>query len=426
MFFWPRFGIFYKATFLANRMAEYGGKDANGKDRNSDGPLPIQLCLQHCCYTVCKIFLESSLRDCGLEAASRCISTISEIVDQLPLCQTTTPKFQLVTSRNECNYEALGKTDLQLLLVLTTFCVKIWNRELEVVDDPGRLKSLSDYVEYFFDILSYSDGGISDAESGSEGSRSKKKTYIIRHLNSQRILLKNEGSVNRKEVINMFNELNEKKLILYPKEVRKVILNPQLEVPNFLDYSTFFLAVKQLVIDILEKCGSSYLASLQNILAKSKVVKNTSSSGGGRLLLHEIFDGFGDINYKEMQESSPECLRRKVSSSTKEELPSQDEHHEIGPIASELESSSLAEDDEIEPTANEVVYIDVTVDEEQKKNSYQKRRKFTKEEENWLRKGVKKYGAGKWKVILESYPFHNRTSVNLKDKFRNMMKNNQL
>ena len=521
-------------------MAEYGGKGAKGKDGSFDGSLPLQLCLQHSCHTVCKMFLESSVMDYELKAASSYISTISEIADLLPLRPTTqhgsssTPRSRPVTSRKGSNYEAVCSTDLQLLLVLTAFCVKIWNRDLEVVDNAGQLKSLGDYVEYFFDTLSYSDGSIIDEESRSEGSRGRRKTYIIRHLNSQRILLKNDVSVNKKEVINMFNKLNERKLVLYPKEVRKVILNPQMEVPNFLDYSSFFLAVKQIVIDILEICGSSYLGRLENIFSKSKALKNTSSSGDDLVLLHEVFDGFQDLNGKKMYASSPECQMRRASLTLQDNLPSQDKHCEIDPIANEEELPSqnrhceiepvaaqeeptsqdkdceiqtmvneeeltsqdkhselepmaneeelpsqdkhceiepIANDEELtsqdkhcelepianeeelmpqdkhceiepiankeelpsenehpeyQPMANVVVHIDSTVDEEQRGHSKQKRRKFTQEEENWLRKGVKKYGVGKWKVILESYPFRNRTSVNLKDKFRNMTKNNQL
>ena len=50
------------------------------------------------------------------------------------------------------------------------------------------------------------------------------------------------------------------------------------------------------------------------------------------------------------------------------------------------------------------------------------RRPFTQEEEAYLLEGVKTFGEGKWSLILESYPFVNRTNVNLKDKWRNMQK----
>ena len=50
------------------------------------------------------------------------------------------------------------------------------------------------------------------------------------------------------------------------------------------------------------------------------------------------------------------------------------------------------------------------------------RRPFSEEEEKYLIEGVKKYGEGKWSLILTSYPFVGRTNVNLKDKWRNMQK----
>eukprot|EP00112_Aurelia_sp_Birch-Aquarium-sp1_P010093 Seg2173.4 transcript_id=Seg2173.4/GoldUCD/mRNA.D3Y31 product="Telomeric repeat-binding factor 2" protein_id=Seg2173.4/GoldUCD/D3Y31 len=53
------------------------------------------------------------------------------------------------------------------------------------------------------------------------------------------------------------------------------------------------------------------------------------------------------------------------------------------------------------------------------------RRKFTKDEEEYIRQGVRRFGVGHWKEILARYPFQNRTSVNLKDKWRNMVKNGQ-
>lgn len=49
--------------------------------------------------------------------------------------------------------------------------------------------------------------------------------------------------------------------------------------------------------------------------------------------------------------------------------------------------------------------------------------RFSPEEEKFLTDGVKKYGAGNWKKILCHYKFHwKRTPVDLKDKYRNMMK----
>eukprot|EP01028_Stygiella_incarcerata_P000584 TRINITY_DN1084_c0_g1_i1.p1 TRINITY_DN1084_c0_g1~~TRINITY_DN1084_c0_g1_i1.p1 ORF type:complete len:1002 (-),score=315.05 TRINITY_DN1084_c0_g1_i1:3147-5882(-) len=60
---------------------------------------------------------------------------------------------------------------------------------------------------------------------------------------------------------------------------------------------------------------------------------------------------------------------------------------------------------------------DKTVDESVK----HKRRGFTEEETKNLIKGVKKFGRGQWKVILEEFEFEEgRSGVDLKDKWRNL------
>ena len=47
---------------------------------------------------------------------------------------------------------------------------------------------------------------------------------------------------------------------------------------------------------------------------------------------------------------------------------------------------------------------------------------WSQQEEELLRKGVRKFGAGNWKQILRAYPFNSvRTTVCLKDKWRNIM-----
>ena len=49
--------------------------------------------------------------------------------------------------------------------------------------------------------------------------------------------------------------------------------------------------------------------------------------------------------------------------------------------------------------------------------------KWTAEEEQELTRGVQKYGAGAWRQILDTHSFHaHRTNVDLKDKWRNMLK----
>uniref|UniRef100_A0A8C3DTC0 Telomeric repeat-binding factor n=1 Tax=Corvus moneduloides TaxID=1196302 RepID=A0A8C3DTC0_CORMO len=48
--------------------------------------------------------------------------------------------------------------------------------------------------------------------------------------------------------------------------------------------------------------------------------------------------------------------------------------------------------------------------------------KWTIQESEWIKEGVKKYGEGRWKAICLKYPFQNRTSVMIKDRWRTMKK----
>ncbi|XP_066440181.1 telomeric repeat-binding factor 2 isoform X3 [Eleutherodactylus coqui] len=55
-------------------------------------------------------------------------------------------------------------------------------------------------------------------------------------------------------------------------------------------------------------------------------------------------------------------------------------------------------------------------------NSFGKRKKWTEEETEWIKLGVKKYGEGKWTRILKSYAFKERTAIMIKDRWRTMKK----
>ncbi|KAL1248791.1 hypothetical protein QQF64_022109 [Cirrhinus molitorella] len=52
----------------------------------------------------------------------------------------------------------------------------------------------------------------------------------------------------------------------------------------------------------------------------------------------------------------------------------------------------------------------------------QPRRKWTEKEDRKLKAGVRKYGEGKWRMILNDFDFDNRTGVNLKDRWRILKK----
>ncbi|KFV90092.1 Telomeric repeat-binding factor 2, partial [Eurypyga helias] len=49
-------------------------------------------------------------------------------------------------------------------------------------------------------------------------------------------------------------------------------------------------------------------------------------------------------------------------------------------------------------------------------------RKWTIQESEWIKEGVKKFGEGRWKAICQKYPFQNRTAVMVKDRWRTMKK----
>ncbi|XP_009069766.1 PREDICTED: telomeric repeat-binding factor 2, partial [Acanthisitta chloris] len=51
-----------------------------------------------------------------------------------------------------------------------------------------------------------------------------------------------------------------------------------------------------------------------------------------------------------------------------------------------------------------------------------KKQKWTIQESEWIKEGVKKFGEGRWKTICQKYPFRNRTPVMIKDRWRTMKK----
>ncbi|XP_017549455.1 telomeric repeat binding factor a isoform X1 [Pygocentrus nattereri] len=51
-----------------------------------------------------------------------------------------------------------------------------------------------------------------------------------------------------------------------------------------------------------------------------------------------------------------------------------------------------------------------------------KKKMWTKEESDWVRQGVARYGEGRWEKIKNMFPFKGRTAVNIKDRWRTMKK----
>lgn len=50
--------------------------------------------------------------------------------------------------------------------------------------------------------------------------------------------------------------------------------------------------------------------------------------------------------------------------------------------------------------------------------------KWSDQEVKQLTEGVERFGKGQWAMIRDAYPFNGRTSVDLKDKWRNIEKQN--
>ncbi|XP_022081794.1 uncharacterized protein LOC110974451 isoform X2 [Acanthaster planci] len=55
-----------------------------------------------------------------------------------------------------------------------------------------------------------------------------------------------------------------------------------------------------------------------------------------------------------------------------------------------------------------------------------RKKPWTKEEVNLFKKALQKYGPGKWSEMIAAYNFSGRTNVNLKDKWRTMVKNGEI
>ncbi|XP_077307229.1 telomeric repeat-binding factor 2 isoform X2 [Lithobates pipiens] len=51
-----------------------------------------------------------------------------------------------------------------------------------------------------------------------------------------------------------------------------------------------------------------------------------------------------------------------------------------------------------------------------------RKQKWTVEETEWIKRGVQELGEGNWAKILKKFPFHNRTGVMIKDRWRTMKK----
>ena len=547
---------------------------ADGKQNEDESNyfgIPSTLCIEDYCRIFCEKFLEATFEPRELEEVYRCfpiiLKKISLLSSQAARTETFPGQQSGDTTGNEKNSRLVNK-DLESLLILTTFCARIWKRDLESYNDIESLKSISDYIEFFFDTLFNSSGASHGENNDFEANIERRRNYMIKYLNSQRILIKSGKSSNKREVINFFNELNMENMVLYPMEVKRLILNPSLEIPNFLDYSSFFLAMKQLVKDVLEKQNESVLSEVekgldclrndsmvlheladdseekkssqnlehstkgrelleekQNESVLSEVEKGLDCLSNDSMVLHELADDSrGKKSSQNLEHSTKgrELLEEKQNDSVLSEVEKGLDYlsndsmvlHELADdsrgkkssqnlehstkgrelleekqnesVLSEVEKGldylsndsmvlhELADDsrgnkssqnlehstkgrghpeevatgvenpeissqkdqhkrakagvkEEGAKVIGEISISDANVPVKKSKKCFSRRKRYyTGDEEDWLKEGIEMYGVGKWRKILDNFPFHNRTPVNLKDKYRNMLKNDEL
>ena len=393
---------------MAEGSAEEGG--GSGSTYKSD-EIAIKLCLEYYCHIFCKKFLESGLGSNDLNSARTYISIIHSIIDLGVRTQTSMGNSLSPKLIEQSHHDPVDSDSLQSYIVLAIFCFKIWNKDLEVDEDEGPLKTLVHYIEALFDLLSQKLAATDTKETVAH--RNKRKEFMIKYVNSQRILMKNGDNANKKEVISLFDEWNKENLVLYPREVKRLVLYPHLEVPNFIHYASFLQAMKQLAQDVLSILETPCLARVQSVLHAVKSKKNMHSLSFD-MTLCELLDGSTE---------STSLIEKEQSSVEDRAEPSMVES--VGDCMCEPETVNVGEiQDDVVKEDSPV--DDVKVVKKLKKRTSRIRKKFTSAEEDWLRQGIERFGTGQWKVILANYPFHNRTPVNLKDKYRNLLRNNDL
>ncbi|XP_065601497.1 telomeric repeat-binding factor 2 isoform X2 [Cyrtonyx montezumae] len=132
-----------------------------------------------------------------------------------------------------------------------------------------------------------------------------------------------------------------------------------------------------------------------------------------------------DTQYSKSSESPDSSQEQVVSSAYRpvQELPDQ-------PVSTERSSRprwncSYCEEGKDSWSGEDELFADAALTETSSNNSAvygSKKQKWTVQESEWIKDGVKKYGEGRWKTISEKYPFQNRTSVQIKDRYRTMKK----
>ncbi|XP_050569202.1 telomeric repeat-binding factor 2 isoform X3 [Cygnus atratus] len=132
-----------------------------------------------------------------------------------------------------------------------------------------------------------------------------------------------------------------------------------------------------------------------------------------------------DNQSNESSESPDSSQEPVVSSASKsvQKLPNQHESTESAKSRKGKWSSLYTEEQKDSWSDEEELFSGVALLEQNGHNSGvfgSKKQKWTVQESEWIKEGVKKYGEGRWKSICQKYPFQNRTSVMIKDRWRTM------
>ncbi|KAI6077732.1 Telomeric repeat-binding factor 2 [Aix galericulata] len=132
-----------------------------------------------------------------------------------------------------------------------------------------------------------------------------------------------------------------------------------------------------------------------------------------------------DSQINESSESPDSSQEPVVSSASKsaQKLPNEHESTESAKSREGKWSSLCAGEQKDSWSDEEELFSDAALLEQNGHNSgviASKKQKWTAQESQWIKDGVKKYGEGRWKSIRQKYPFQNRTSVMIKDRWRTM------
>ncbi|XP_032051760.1 telomeric repeat-binding factor 2 isoform X1 [Aythya fuligula] len=133
-----------------------------------------------------------------------------------------------------------------------------------------------------------------------------------------------------------------------------------------------------------------------------------------------------DDSHSNESSGSPDSSQEPVVSSASksaQKLPNQHESTESAKSGEGKWSSLYAEEQKDSWSDEDELFSDAAQLEQNGHNSGvngSKKQKWTAQESEWIKAGVKKYGEGRWKSICQKYPFQNRTSVMIKDRWRTM------